>query len=87
LVDDLQLAMGGSAVLFDVRLRDRSGSRLLFAASTPFIPRRTRRGPIFPTVPPMLRLLCTDLPIGKPQQSLQGLILVPLQPSFAEEAQ
>ena len=87
LVDDLQLSMGGSAVAFDVRLRDRSGSRLLFATSTPFTPRRTRRGRIFPWVPPKLQLRCTDLPIGKPKKSLQGLIEIPLQPSFAEEAQ
>jgi len=86
-VDNLQVAMGGSVVNFDVRLRDRSGSRLLFATSAPFAPRMTRRGLIFPWVTPKLRLRCTDMPIGVAPKALQGLIEIPLQPSFAEEAQ
>lgn len=87
LVDGLDLVMGPSVVNFDLRLRDRSGSRLLFATTKPFVPRRTRRGVVFPFVMPRLRLRCTDLPIAAPKVTLQGLLEVPLQPSFAEEAQ
>jgi len=87
LVDGLNLVMGPTVVNFDLRLRDRSGSRLLFATSTPFVPRRTRRGLAFAFVMPRLRLRCTDLPIAAPKAALQGLLEVPLQPSFAEEAQ
>ena len=79
--------MGPGSAVFNVRLRDRSGSRLLFAASAPFVPRLTRRGLIFPWVTPKLRLQCTDLPIGKAPKVLQGWLELPLQPSFAEEAQ
>lgn len=86
-VDGLDLVMGPTVVNFDVRLRDRSGSRLLFATTTPFVPRRTRRGVPFAFVMPRLRLRCTDLPIAAPKAALQGLMEVPLQPSFAEEAQ
>ncbi|MGM9480621.1 hypothetical protein ACS5PN_05440 [Roseateles sp. NT4] len=85
-VNDLQLVSGASSANFNVRLRDRSGSRLLFATTAPFVPRRTRRGIGFPWVMPKLRLVCTDKPIGKPEKSLQGLLEIPLQPSFAEEA-
>lgn len=87
LVDGLELVMGSSVVNFDLRLCDRSGSRLLFATSAPFLPRRTRRRPGFLFEMPRLRLRCTDLPIGAPKAALQGLLEVPLQPSFAEEAQ
>lgn len=86
-VDGLDLLMGPTVVNFDLRLRDRSGSRLLFATSTPFVPRRTRRGLGFTFVMPRLRLRCTDLPIGAAKTALQGLLELPLQPSFAEEAQ
>ena len=86
-VDGLDLLMGSTVVNFNLRLRDRSGSRLLFATSTPFVPRRTRRGVPFAFVLPRLRLRCTDLPIGAAKAALQGLLEVPLQPSFAEEAQ
>jgi len=86
-VDGLDLVMGPTVVNFDLRLRDRSGSRLLFATTTPFVPRRTRRGVAFAFVMPRLRLRCTDLPIAAPKAALQGLLEVPLQPSFAEEAQ
>ena len=86
-VDDLQLAMGNSVANFNLRLRDRSGSRLLFATTTPFLPRRTRRGLAFLWLTPKLRLECTDKAIGKPPKPLQGWLELPLQPSFAEEAQ
>ncbi|WP_457446371.1 hypothetical protein [Roseateles sp. P5_E4] len=85
-VTDLQLVSGANSANFNVRLRDRSGSRLLFAASVPFVPRRTRRGIGFAWVMPRLRLHCTDQPIGLPPKPLQGLLEVPLQPSFAQEA-
>ncbi len=85
-VNDLQLVSGASSANFNVRLSDRSGSRLLFATSAPFVPRRTRRGIGFPWVSPKLRLVCTDRPIAKPVKPLQGLLEIPLQPSFAEEA-
>ena len=83
-VDALTLVMGsaGLGVAFDIRCRDRSGSRLLFATSTPFAPRLT--------VPlrtlPLLRLQCRDLPVGGVAIALTGSLTVPLQPSFAEEA-
>lgn len=85
-VSDLQLLSGATSANFNVQLRDRSGSRLLFATSAAFVPRRTRRGVGFPWVTPKLRLACTDRPIGKPPRPLQGFLEVPLQPSFAEEA-
>jgi hypothetical protein len=85
-VADLQLSMGPGSALFDVRLRDRSASRLLFATSTAFVPHRTRRVPGLPSVSPRLRLTCTDRPVGQPAQTLQGWLELPLQPSFAEEA-
>jgi len=69
-----------------VRLRDRSGSRLLLATSTPFTPRRTRRNRNAPWQAPVLRLQCRDLPIGRPAKALEGRLELPLQPSFAEEA-
>jgi hypothetical protein len=85
-VDALYLRMGFGAIGFDLRMRDRSGSRLLFATSAPFAPRVTRRGWFLPPLPPALRLDCTELPIGQPAQSLRGWLEVPLRPSFAEEA-
>jgi len=85
-VDDLRLSMGASVVTFDVRLRDRSGSRLLFATSTPFLPRRVRSIILGHFELPVLRLLCRDLPIGQPVKALEGRLAVPLHPSFAEEA-
>ncbi|MBC7730906.1 MAG: hypothetical protein H7306_03265 [Bacteriovorax sp.] len=89
LVDELELVMGPTLANFDLRLRDRSGSRLLFATSAPFVPRLTRRAGGFSLVMPRLRLRlhCTDLPIAGPTAALQGLLEIPLQPSFAEEAQ
>lgn len=85
-VDDLQLVMGPGGASFNVRLRDRSGTRLLFATSTPFVPRRLRLGMAIASVAPRLRLRCTDRPIGLPSRLLQGWLEIPLQPSFAEEA-
>jgi len=86
LVNGLQLRMGPTAMTFDIRMRDRSGSRLLFATTAPFLPRKSRQFFLQPPRPPMLGLDCTDLPIGKPSQSLLGWLDVPLRPSFAEEA-
>jgi len=85
-VDQLTLSMGSAsnAVAFDIRLRDRSGSRLLFATSSPFVPRRVRSGVRWRD--PQLRIASRDLPIGGVPKSLQGWLHVPLQPSFAEEA-
>ena len=86
-VRSLRLRMGiaGAAVNFDVRRRDRSGSRLLFATSAPFTPVMTPG--IFGLMrPPRLQLEALDLPIGKPAQTLVGSLQVPLLPSFAEEA-
>lgn len=83
-VDALALTMGaaGHAVAFDIRLRDRSGSRLLFATTTPFTPVR-----VLPLRSlPLLQLQCRDLPIGGAAVALSGSLTVPLQPSFAEEA-
>ena len=84
--DALRLSMGSVDVPFNVRLRDRSGSRLLLATSTPFTPRRTRRNRNAPWQAPVLRLQCRDLPIGRPAKALEGRLELPLQPSFAEEA-
>ena len=83
-IDSLTLIMGaaGKAVIFDISLRDRSGSRLLFATSNPFLPVRNRGS----RNPPLLQLNCRDLPIGKPPAQLSGSLTVPLHPSFAEEA-
>jgi hypothetical protein len=83
-VDSLTLVMGpaGKGVIFDISLRDRSGSRLLFATSTPFLPVRSFGS----RNPPLLQLNCRDLPIGKAQVPLSGSLTVPLHPSFAEEA-
>jgi hypothetical protein len=78
--------MGLGVPAFDIFYRDRSGSRLLFATSAPFLPRRSRIGFFQPLVPPAFRLGCTDLPIGQPAASLTGWLAVPLRPSFAEEA-
>lgn len=85
-VNGLNLRMGLTATTFDVILRDRSGSKLLFATSAPFLPRMSRIGMFQLPIPPALRLDCTDLPIGKPKQQLTGWLEVPLRPSFAEEA-
>jgi len=85
-VDGLRLSMGPTDVPFDVRLRDRSGSRLLFATTTPFMPRRTRRNRNAPWQAPVLRLQCRDLPVGQPVRAIEGRLALPLQPSFAEEA-
>ena len=83
-VDGLTLAMGpaGFGVAFDIRCRDRSGSRLLFATSAPFAPRLS----LPQRTLPLLRLQCRDLPIGGVVAPLTGSLTVPLQPSFAEEA-
>jgi hypothetical protein len=83
-VDTLTLAMGaaGNALAFDIRLRDRSGSRLLFATSTPFLPVRVGAS----KNPPLLQLRCRDLPIGGGPSALSGSLTVPFHPSFAEEA-
>ncbi|HKY29866.1 MAG TPA: hypothetical protein VJM12_18135 [Pyrinomonadaceae bacterium] len=85
-VNGFSLRMGLTAPAFDVVLRDRSGSRLLFATSAPFLPRMSRVGFFQLPVPPALRLDCTDLPIGQPVVPLTGWLEVPLRPSFAEEA-
>ena len=85
-VIELQLVMGAAKIDFNVRWRDRSGSRLLIAASLPFVPRLTRRGGLKP-LKPMLRLRCNDMPLDGAARVLQGLLELPLQPSFAEEAQ
>lgn len=84
-VDMLQLRMGTTSAVFDVRARDRSGSRLLFATTAPFLPRMMRVGIFGPMQPPALRLDCTDLPIGSLSGPLKGWLTVPLEPSFAEE--
>jgi hypothetical protein len=81
----LQLRMGTTSAVFDVRARDRSGSRLLFATTAPFLPRMMRVGIFGPMQPPALRLDCTDLPIGSLSGPLKGWLTVPLEPSFAEE--
>ena len=81
----MQLSMGNAVVSFNVTLRDRSGSRLLFATTTPFVPRRIRLG-VAPPQSPTLRLACQDLRIGLPPRPLEGRLDIPLQPSFAEEA-
>jgi hypothetical protein len=83
-IDSLTLVMGaaGNAVPFDIRLRDRSGSRVLFATSTPFLPRRIGAS----RNPPLLRLNCRDLPVGVAPTAVNGALTVPFQPSFAEEA-
>jgi hypothetical protein len=86
-VNSLHLRMGPTNPAFDIVFRDRSGSRLLFATSAPFLPRMSRIGIFQPPVPPALRLDCTDLPIGQATSSLAGWLTVPLQPSFAEEAE
>jgi hypothetical protein len=85
-VDGLQLRMGFTAVTFDIHMRDRSGSRLLFATTAPFVPRKSRHFVFQPLRPPMMGLSCTDVPLGQPSKTLQGWLDVPLRPSFAEEA-
>lgn len=85
-VTGLQLSMLGIPVPFDVALRDRSGSRLLFATSAPFAPRLSGRLGGVPRVTPRLRLTCQDRPLDGPAVVREGLLEVPLQPSFAEEA-
>ncbi|MCU1226575.1 MAG: hypothetical protein JWQ42_4668 [Edaphobacter sp.] len=81
-VDSLTLIMGaaGKGVVFDISLRDRSGSRLLFATSKPFVPVRN----VGSRNPPLMQLNCHDL--GPVPATLGGSLTVPLQPSFAEEA-
>jgi hypothetical protein len=82
----LRMGLAGAAVAFNIRRRDRSGSRLLFATSKPFRPVLTSAGVFGLRRLPMLQLEAVDMPIGKPPQSLAGLLQVPLAPSFAEEA-
>jgi hypothetical protein len=82
----LRMGLAGAAVAFNIRRRDRSGSRLLFATSKPFRPVLTSAGVFGLQRPPLLQLEAVDMPIGKPPQSLAGLLQVPLAPSFAEEA-
>jgi len=84
----LRLRMGSAAagIQFDIKRRDRSGSRLLFATSTPFLPVFTLSGIFALPQPPLLEIEGRDMPIGQPQNTILGLLEVPLTPSFAEEA-
>jgi hypothetical protein len=61
------------SVVFDVIGRDRTGSRLLFATTAPFVPPNNAR----------LRLTVRDLPRYKPAVSLAARLRVPAQPLFA----
>lgn len=83
-VTGLQLGMRG-APPFDITLRDRSGSRLLFATSAPFVPRLGGRLGGLPRVAPQLHLACRDQPLDAPATSRLGRLEVPLRPTFAEE--
>lgn len=76
----------GVDVVFDIRRRDRSGSRLLFATSTPFQPAMVSINIFGLPQPPLLQLEGLDMPIGQPAKTILGILRVPLKPSFAEEA-
>jgi len=83
----LKLRMGapGAGVSFDIMRRDRSGSRILFATSSPFIPQWVPGGPFIVLVPPQLVLEGTDLPYGAPPKVISGALQLPIVPSFAEQ--
>jgi hypothetical protein len=87
----LALSMGhvGSAVKFDIRRRDRSGSRLIYLTATPFtvvtrefIRGHRPRGAHFVTFKPMLTLAFNDL---QTNAAVTGIIALPVLPTFVEE--
>jgi hypothetical protein len=59
----------------------------LFATSAPFQPVFTPLGFVGIVIPPLLELEGLDMPIGQPQKTVLGYLQLPLQPSFAEEAE
>ena len=65
------LAVEGATVTIDVRGSDRSGCRLLYGTTTPFLP---------PAAGAVARLACTDLATNAP---LVGRLAIPARPSFA----
>ena len=88
-IQDLRLEMGIGAnpESFDIRRRDRAGTRLLFVTTTPFHPVIWRAGPLFSRPrPPALVLTAIDKPIGGTPTTLTGRLRLPLAPSFAKEA-
>lgn len=88
----LALAMGhsGSGIIFDLQIRDRSGSRCIFLTSKPFrvITRELiggglhLPGALFVTIKPSLTLTLNDVPSAVP---LSGTLALPSLPAFAEE--
>ncbi len=103
LIGDLTLTMGlfPPAVTFDIRRRDRAGSRILLATSKPFTPSGWRDLPLpprpfpnpFPRSPvqfhfPFLTLHAVDLgPSGTPGPGVPvtGVLALPTAPAFAVE--
>ena len=62
-------------------MTDRSRSRLLLLAATPFVPRRWTHDLHLPTV----YLDFLDLRHGHPGAQVAGSLLLPLRPQFADE--
>jgi hypothetical protein len=87
----LTLSMGhtGSGVTFDVQLRDRSGSRLIYLTSKPFhvVTREHIGGLIHPrsrfvTIKPSLAIAFNDVSAGGP---VEGTLVLSALPAFAGE--
>jgi hypothetical protein len=71
---------------FDIRRSDRSRSRMLWLCSTPFEPRTWRQRRPFQPPRLMRPSLVLELVDDATSASLSGSVLLPLAPSFAEEA-
>ena len=101
-LDSLTLDMGlaGSIIRFDIRRRDRSGSRLIYLTSTPFavvtrerIPNvhwpfmerlKDRSWPQFRTITPQL-VLRAKARLDNVSTDVSGSLVIPPTPSFSED--
>jgi hypothetical protein len=87
----LEMGTSGNGITFDIRRRDRSGSRVLYLTATVFqVVTRERIGdpknplsPFFP-ITPQLVLKAADIH-DDTSKDISGTLLLPTSPSFAED--
>ncbi len=92
-LDGLTLEMGnaGSTIIFDVRRRDRSGSRLIYLTSAPFAVVTGERIRITPNSPSLFRKITPQLvlkakaTLDKVSTIISGSLVIPPAPGFSED--
>jgi hypothetical protein len=87
----LDMRNAGSTISFDIRRRDRSGSRLIYLTSTPFAVVTSERIRITPNSPPLFRKITPQLvlkaksTLDKASTTISGSLVIPLAPGFSED--